>query len=162
MYYKVLKTSETGKKIAALDVEVQIAFAFQKAFIKKIGAERFLPAPFALCGGVLEVIFPTGHKVGPEWKIATKKYSSYSPKLTTEAGRALNAERVALPTIPIEALHGIINYVGNGFSRIGYSIVKEHYLYQIFEEDVPHYVPPQDCIEIKASEYHKLIEDRDK
>jgi len=158
MYYKTLKSSETGKKFTEFRNRQEEVDTKAREFISKVGAERWLPASFCIAGGVRQVIFPKGYEVPKCWRLADKKYNSYAPRESVKEGNQLAAEMAALPTISIAEFHDVFNYkCSASFSHAGYATAPEHYVFTIFKEDLNSYTPPSDCVEILQSEYLKLL-----
>lgn len=157
MYYKTLKTSETGKKIAEVLKKVIDCEAEARKIVEVIGAEQWRGARGAIAGGISAVIFSKGSTI-PKW-LKEVSPGEYLPRLNVGQGKAIGKTIKALPRVTPWELNECVGYKPKWqFSHIGivWEAMEESFLFEVSEKAREEYQAPADCTEILQSEFLRL------
>jgi len=156
MKFKTLKTSETGKKFAAIQVKLHEAHEAVVALTEEIGANQWRPAYWVINSGISALFFPEDFQVPRHFKkLHSSKGGGYMPRLDRLEGKLLQKKINSLPMVQIEELNMCVGFKEKIFKTIGYeSTNKEYYLFSL--KDDWKFVAPGDCEEITVSEYNRL------
>ncbi|MDV3662452.1 hypothetical protein CMU51_00050 [Elizabethkingia anophelis] len=155
IYFKTLKTSETGEKAQNLvDKSCDIAKKIL-AFCQEIGATKSYVTSGHSClnTGIIAVQFETEPDM-KHWKNMKDFEGYYAPRLTSKLGRDIHRR---MELFDIIFRHDIDEIIGiqEPFRHCGFSTSKGEHFGFIIDEDWNHTMP-DDCIEITFSEYKNL------
>lgn len=151
MYFKTLRTSDTGQKLTAIHEKAAKYQNEMYEFLKTIGASNAYEGYNYYKTGVSGIIFPYGYDVPKHFKRISQ---GYWPNLRYKEGKKIHSQISDLPVVRNRELNACVG-LRERFSRIGYC--KSNKDYQLFEVDKESsYTPPSDCIEITSKEYEKL------
>jgi hypothetical protein len=154
MYFKTLRTSETGKKFQELYNEMDICIKARKEFLDKYGIESFTQS-FNVGFGGFHSAFKVDQPLDLDiWK--RNKDGYYTPKISTQKGKEIKKEIDSLPTISVDEINSCAGHKTDFFERIGYSFKDKNYIGFVIGNNWT-YTPPKDCEEITITEYHKLF-----
>lgn len=159
MKYKVLKGTETFKKLSDLKKEIDRVSKDAYAVVKKLGATEYCEKSHRLAGGISAIGFekkPEGYKnVDNEWR------NLYYPKASN---KDICKMIESLPTLPYEALNDIIGFKGpqttsesrgiGWVNTVGIKFGKNFMLIDVYNGCK--FKPNKDTKEILESEYIKL------
>lgn len=152
MKFKTLKTSETGKRLAALIEKKEDVEAQAQALAKEYDATRWNIGAGAVWGGISALILTDE----PDTKLWRRKHAGWYPKKNSKAGKALAKRFEALPVVDKEDLNSCVGFGDRFFKTIGLNWMHEEYFGFAVGEDWE-YEPPADCTEITVSEYNKIF-----
>lgn len=159
MKFKVVKGTETFDKLTAFREHVKDVSKQAQDVVNKLGGGKYCRKSNKLAGGLSAIEFetkPEGYKVvGERWQ------GLYYPKVSNKADLVLIN---GLPTIEYNELNSIVQFTGMQFVPYGGGLACIHTVGLIFGDDVMlinvekgcEYTPPNDVVEILASEYNKL------
>lgn len=157
MYYKTLKTSETGKKIAEVLAKAMACEAEARKIVEVIGADQWRGAKGAIAGGISALIFSKGSNI-PDY-LREVAHKEYFPRRNVGQGRALGNAIKGLPLVAPWELNECVGYKPKWqFSHIGivWEALEENFLFHVSEKAAGDYLPPADCEEILTSEFLRL------
>ncbi len=149
MYFMTHNDSDTGLKFAYVQFDMEEAIEAQKAMATKYGFEAWRPGYWSLAGRFSSVVF----KEAPDmklWKLV-KGDNEYMPRLTSKAGKSIDAEFSKMPWVPnwrlnecvgIKDQFGHIGVCWNHPDLLGFSVPDEW-----------EFTCPADCREITRTEY---------
>lgn len=150
-YYKTLKTSETGRKFQAIEDKAKVCRTAQVAMAEKYGFTKWRSSRWAAYGGISSVVFENE----PDktiWKREGRQ--EYSPRCNIKAGKDIQSEFDALPTIDSDEVNACIGY-DECMSTIGVQFGDGDFFGFSIDSDAFDDIPA-DCIEITGTEYEKL------
>lgn len=158
LYYKILRTSETGKKFTEIEKRGDVCHEVLKAFLDKYGFQKYRPSRISHIGGISSCVNPSSPLDPKLWKDSGYGINEWMPKLNTKEGKAIMKEINTLPIVDIDELNEVVGYEGNHFksAHIGFSSVNKTY-YGFVLADKWKVTPPSDSEEITASEYKRLF-----
>ena len=156
IYYKTLKTSETGMKFAEVMAKSKELSGQIRKFCEEHDIISYQKPTYKMVGGLERVEFRNG--VIPDPNVWRKNGGFWSPRRNTKAGKAMAAILDALPELDVHELNMCIGFNGSPFRHIG--LRKGSDTHQFFSvgagwEDL---VIPSDCVEITHSEYYNTKE----
>jgi len=153
MYFKTIKTGNTGLKFKSVLKEMKMVWQSQREIAEEIGFHEWRSAYMVVDGGISSVIF----KEKPDTKTWKEVYpDEWMPRLSTKAGKEIQAKFDKLPVVTFEALNSCVGFKAT-FKHIGFYHHNEKY-FGIKIKDEWHFNPPYDCEEITYSEFKKLFE----
>lgn len=158
MYFKTLRTSETGKKFTAIIEKISVTNQASKEFAKKYDVKAWRPDGFAAFGGIATVMLnnPPDKKL---WKLRKGKTDEYVPNYKTNEGKIVEKELTGVPVVSRHELNMCIGFEAD-FKSIGFNNSDKYFGYTTNDEwNVP---VPDDCTEITRTEYLKLFGKEDK
>ena len=160
MYFKVLRTSETGKRFKVVSDKMDECTKQIHALSEKYGFKRWRHFNFEVWGGLSAVLFAEKEDEEflnrPSSSLWTEVRGGYLPKRNTKIGKQMYEEFKQLSTVGIKELNEVVGYKPDSpWAHIGFSF--RHPLYFLFEtkDGIP-FTPPYDCVEIMYSEYESL------
>lgn len=167
MYFKILKTSETGKKFQAIkDIIIKGDDEQTKLFIEIGSNGTFTNSRSVLYGEIEGVCFDHEPDL-KHWKM-DKRYTDdgkgqsrlvYRPRLNTTYGKSIEARFKAIPSVTRDDMNGVIGMeLFNGC--IGYTISNNDlYFGMIIKAEWLNdgLIIPNDCQEITYTEYTKIF-----
>lgn len=160
LYYKTLRTSETGKKFAEIFERQNACHDKAVEFMEKYGFKSYRPSRISFGGcGISSLVKPEGVELDKNiWKKSGYGYNEYFPRESTKAGKVVYDELKALPIVDIDELNGIAGYEGDGWKNasIGYSNENSEYVGFIVLKSWNCNIP-SDCVEITGTEYDVLF-----
>ncbi|CAI9673151.1 hypothetical protein [Elizabethkingia anophelis] len=155
IYFKTLKTSETGIKAQDLVDRAREIVTNIKLFCKEIGAtEIYVTSGYScLNTGIIAVQFETEPDM-KHWKNMKDCEGFYAPRLTSKSGKEIHHKMESFDTILRHDIDEIIG-IKEPFRHCGFSITYGDFFGFIIDENWNHTMP-SDCKEITYSEYKKL------
>lgn len=152
MYYKVAKTSESGRKIEQVRVLLSDHLKAQKALASKYGFKEW---QIATPGRqIVNVRFENGFTPDPKlWRLS-KNSDGYVPITRSKAGKELR-EELRKPQIWPDDINGAVGIVDE-WSTIGIAWGNEEWFGIDIPEDME-FSPPSDMVEITSSEYKMIV-----
>lgn len=157
MFYKIPKSSSTGQKLMALRERMIAANQAAYELVQSLGAESFRPGQYTVAGGVLSIIFPEGHKFGPDknvWK-ESEVPGEYLPNERSKKGKLIADLIEALPRVLRKELNTLVGY-DHEWNVIGIQWCStEDYILMNLKESFVAKVP-EDCEEISEAEWAEL------
>lgn len=157
MFFKTLKTSETGNKFKALLIEVEKTNDAQKVLANKYGFKKWRAAEWPVWGGFSSCIF----LVAPDMKIWKKtKFGNdeYMPRMTSKEGKVIGIEFKEMPVVERNQLNECIGKVPF-LKTIGFSGDTNKNQFGFIVGDNWKVKIPSDCTEITKTEYDKLFKE---
>jgi hypothetical protein len=155
MHFKTLRSSETGRKFAAIVKKREEDFEAVKAFAEKVGATQWRGGYWTVWGGISSFIFPENFVMDPVFVPNKELKGEYVISRKTKAGKALDNERRELPSIQSHDLNLCVGFMGAPFKTIGFNELNEEYYLFIVGDDWDFKCPP-DCEEITVTQYREL------
>jgi len=157
MYYKIVKGSETFRKLAEVKLKMDAAGKASDELVKKLKGKRYYKkGGYLVAGGIAGIEFLEK----PEnWKHVNGLDSGFYFPKSTKLNQSLIKEINNLPEVTIDEFNESIGFkehtVGTTwFSSPGMHWEKDYMLLVI--SDKCEYTPPADVIEILTSEFKKL------
>lgn len=154
MYYKTLRTSETGLKIQSVVDEIGVCLQAQKEIAAKIGFNAWRGRQLYLAGGFYSLLFDKTPDLGI-YKEVVK--GEYMPKLNTKKGKEIKALLDSCPAIHNQELTKAIGYTEPYIGRPGLSQGNKEYFGFTVPANWDNYIPPVDCEEITSTNYKQLF-----
>lgn len=151
MYFKTLKTSETGKKIASVLKRKTEAENEAEKLVAEIGATKHADGYWAVFGGISRVDF----EEDPDSKLWKREHDGWLPKRNTKKGKEIYNKIKALPVVNRFEVNEAVGFKGGPFKCIGLNWLHEYY-YGFAVGDDWDFTPPEDCIEITVTEYKAM------
>lgn len=154
MYYITDKHSVTGQKIQAIESEVKKCNERAADLAKELGASKWRPMSFSVAGGISALVLENPDmKI---WKKVKNTTNMYTPRANTKAGKKIQTQMSALPTVSREQLNQVIGW-DEGWSVIGVNFNPKGNKYGIDILEKWKIKMPEDCIEVTSTEYKKHI-----
>lgn len=152
MYYITNKTSETGKKFAEVNKQMDEAWEKVVSFSKSIGIVEFRMDWCAVYGGLSAAFLPEDYdKKG--WKELRK--GEFMPDRRTKLGKLLQNDIDNLPRVDRFALNDCIGWK-ECFNVIGFHWKSDIY-FGFITREVWNINIPEDCTEITSGEYKRTF-----
>ncbi len=160
LYYKTLRTTETGKKFVEIFERQNLYHAKTIEFVERYGFKSYRPSIISFGGcGISSLVKPEGMELDKNiWKESGYGDNEYFPRESTKVGKVVYDELKALPIVDIDELNGIVGYEGDEWksTSIGYSNENSEYVGFIVLKSWNCKIP-SDCIEITGTEYDTLF-----
>ena len=154
MYYKVKKSSPTGKKFNTLMKDIDKANAAALKLMKELGGTMIRREPFAIGGTIMSIRLDPNMREKTGFKKLKKGHNEYIPHPTTKEGKFIQSEINDLPRVVFADLNKIVN-CDEILSNIGFYPMNEKY-FLLNIDSAWNVVTPSDCVELKESDYEKL------
>lgn len=152
MKFKVLRESETGKRIAEIERMASLAHDDAKNLANDIGFEQWRGGYWCAFGGISCVMF----KKVPDTKLWKKQEDGYYPKKNSKEGKELAQRFDALTVVSLKDLNESVGFGGAPWKHIGINFNnKDYFGFEV--GDKWEYTPPSDCVEITHSEFRTLF-----
>lgn len=163
MKFIVLRTSPTGKKLAAVAKKLDEALEAQKKLSRKWGFTEWRNAsgPVA-AGGMSAIIFPKNKQPDKKnWKNVNGSKHEWMPKWSTKEGNRLYEEIKKIPVVSYSEVNDAVGFDGGIFKCVGFDMSGNNKYFGITAKDDWKLKPSKDLKEVTVSEYQKLFKKKE-
>jgi hypothetical protein len=158
MKYITPRNSETGKKFAAIEQQLNDAHEACKKLAKELRIKEWRPCRWHVAGGMESIIFEKGVEVDMKtWKLFEGMEGEYTPRLSSKTGKTMAAKIGGLPKVERKDLNECIGFNGNIFRTIGFAMTNPEYYGFIVAEEWKVKIPA-DCEEVTTSRYNQMFD----
>ena len=154
MYFKTLRSSQTGENFKKVESKAGQAFDEQKSLSEELNFKSWREGWWQAFGGISCVHFENK----PDSKLWKKKEDGYMPKLNSKAGKELQKKIDNLTSVSYDELNQCVGFDGAPWKHIGVNFDNDEYFgFEVGESW--DFKIPEDCTEITTTEYRRLFKE---